>query len=881
MVSSPRFPHSRCSVISGIFSDSKESTNDDYDFGRGSPSSGRSQSSVNCTPYLIPPSSCTVDRSGPQTRSETDSCEKLFFSPGEIGSFPVTDELPDKAMDDEGADMEFSTPTVMMKAERGEEGDQLYGNTDGVNEEKLDSATDNDVVTRTPVLTRQSSAKMRNAKAEDTSEVDQPMGISSFVKAALYGQRGEKFRLFWLPNYEVSSLMRVPSIAQLSDTRRDSAERLYMVYTAGGMDILQDVSDIAGVERRPFETPFVVLYSYSFKSMYFKVVGKMVESCSTVTFENDGDSTKIVNEEDDDDEVEVTSRSKSKGAAPTAGYAFYRSCLYGLDDRKKPMRIKVSVRSIKDSELDLRAASASNEEASHYRAALNSRVAENDSESKNSLQSALLESLSRNDMRSSKDLASSRSLDSIQFDGGVPSSAEGSNKQVVKGKRRGTWVYATTIDHDEGGDEMVHGLPAVLLAELRWLLRLEDTSTLSQCNVSMVNPRIEAMIKQNFELYDRDEQQLTSNVKRDLVEVTTKEPDSLAMYNIGDHVVSEGDILTVRFRTLYRGYSEEDTMKVYSKKAIELFFETLSSLNLDGVTDLTMDIAQFCPNVFWNLALTGDFEGSLKRMVPNMVGNTRKRRRNAAKADSPVITSNRILPVAKSNYSPVFDNNFVIMQNLLERDAQKKIAHLDKIREQQRDLNGMLLRNTVSKYLDADELISTVMDADGFMLKSMQGLTAAQRNVVYKTYLKRGLFAPVRLDYIPAKGRAVFAAYDITKGDFVVEYKGQIITEKVAKIRDQKYDKSRSYKGSFVFYFRIHTKRYCIDATEEDITFGPARLINHSRRNPNVVPKALEIDGCPRLFFVAKRDIKSGEELLIDYGERDPSVIKDNPWLMD
>lgn len=59
-----------------------------------------------------------------------------------------------------------------------------------------------------------------------------------------------------------------------------------------------------------------------------------------------------------------------------------------------------------------------------------------------------------------------------------------------------------------------------------------------------------------------------------------------------------------------------------------------------------------------------------------------------------------------------------------------------------------------------------------------------------------------------------------------------------------------------MFYFKVKTKRYCIDATEEDIMFGPARLINHSRKNPNVVPKALEIDGCPRLFFVAKRNIK-------------------------
>ncbi|CDJ31562.1 SET domain-containing protein, putative [Eimeria mitis] len=73
-----------------------------------------------------------------------------------------------------------------------------------------------------------------------------------------------------------------------------------------------------------------------------------------------------------------------------------------------------------------------------------------------------------------------------------------------------------------------------------------------------------------------------------------------------------------------------------------------------------------------------------------------------------------------------------------------------------------------------------------------------------------------------------------------------------------------------------------IDATEERIEFGPARLINHSRKNPNLKPKAEAVDGDAndlRLFFVALRDIHEGEELLVDYGERDPEALKQNPWL--
>ncbi|GIX66228.1 SET domain containing protein [Babesia caballi] len=818
-----------------------------------------------------------MDRTPGATRSHED-CNRHGLSPRTDPGTPTLAARPSvhRAASDPGVVSDCSptgrdqmTPISVSMLARMNLNQRRYAKIEVLHDRTLESLPDNDVSTCTPVLTRMAAEKRRKGDGHDPQDVDPSFDISSFVKSSRYGLHGQKFRLFWLPNTEVSSLMRVPSIAELSKTQGASTERLYLVYTPGGMDVLQDVSHIPGVERRPFQTPFVVLYSYSFKSMYFKVVARVVGSCCSITFGDDGEPATVAPEEEPVEEE--PSRRRPRPQLATTGYAFYRSYLYGIDDGAKSLHIRMSLRNVKDSDLDMRATSIKDEENSRPRLSANLRTPHNESEIKNDIDNTDSAHVTRSASRLRAELALAPSLDSLHFDGGVPSRTGSTDDLSWTTTRHGKWIYAPTNDHEEESDEVAYGLPIVLLTELKRLLGIEQLATAPQCNLSMVNQRMEAMIKRNFELYDMENQQLTANVKRDLKTVADKEQNSQAMFVIGDRVLNVGDLVVVKFPTFYRGYSEEERVKIYPTEVIIHFFDLLEGLSAEGPTDLTIALAQYCPNIFWNLTFCGDLDGALRRMAPNVYGNVRKRRRAAARNDSPVTTVRSMASIARPNHTPVFDNNFVIMQNLFERDAQTKIARLEKIHDQQRDPNGKFLRCKVSKYLDSDQLIETVMDADGFLLKSMQALTPAQKNVVYQTCLRRGIYAPIRLDYLPVKGRAVFAAYDIGKDEFVVEYKGQIITEKLAKFRDRKYDNSRSHKGSFVFYFRVQAKRYCIDATEEDIKFGPARLINHSRKNPNVLPKALEIDGCPRLFFVAKRDIKCGEELLIDYGERDPS----------
>ena len=129
---------------------------------------------------------------------------------------------------------------------------------------------------------------------------------------------------------------------------------------------------------------------------------------------------------------------------------------------------------------------------------------------------------------------------------------------------------------------------------------------------------------------------------------------------------------------------------------------------------------------------------------------------------------------------------------------------------------------------------------------------------------------------IPEKGRGIFATQDFSKGDFIVEYAGDLINLKEAKEREGEYSMDLS-KGCYMYYFKANNKQYCIDATKETGRLG--RLVNHSRLAPNLQTKVVLFRETPRLILIAKRDVKAGEELLYDYGDRSKKSLEAHPWL--
>jgi len=128
------------------------------------------------------------------------------------------------------------------------------------------------------------------------------------------------------------------------------------------------------------------------------------------------------------------------------------------------------------------------------------------------------------------------------------------------------------------------------------------------------------------------------------------------------------------------------------------------------------------------------------------------------------------------------------------------------------------------------------------------------------------------------KGRyGVFSRKPIDKGSFICEYAGDLINRREAEKRNIIYEEQS--RGSYMFYFNFKNKGYCLDATEPSSRLG--RLVNHSRKKPNCKMEIFVHQNKPYLILTAIRDIKPNEEILYDYGERDKTVIKENPWLED
>ena len=63
----------------------------------------------------------------------------------------------------------------------------------------------------------------------------------------------------------------------------------------------------------------------------------------------------------------------------------------------------------------------------------------------------------------------------------------------------------------------------------------------------------------------------------------------------------------------------------------------------------------------------------------------------------------------------------------------------------------------------------------------------------------------------------------------------------------------------------------------EDGSFG--RLINHSSDSPNLTMEIVTLDSQPVVVFIALEDIRAGQEIQYNYGEKRKAVLNDNPWL--
>jgi SET domain-containing protein len=142
---------------------------------------------------------------------------------------------------------------------------------------------------------------------------------------------------------------------------------------------------------------------------------------------------------------------------------------------------------------------------------------------------------------------------------------------------------------------------------------------------------------------------------------------------------------------------------------------------------------------------------------------------------------------------------------------------------------------------------------------------------------------PVRLTIkeTAGMGEGVFACSEIPSGTECCEYEGKLIfigkKPRRGKFPPDVDEHTKSGNFSYFLKSKKTSDVYCIDANEST---GFGRKINHSKKLRNVKTEIVEANiGHPRLFFRAIRDIKIGEQLFYDYGERDREILRNFPWL--
>lgn len=109
----------------------------------------------------------------------------------------------------------------------------------------------------------------------------------------------------------------------------------------------------------------------------------------------------------------------------------------------------------------------------------------------------------------------------------------------------------------------------------------------------------------------------------------------------------------------------------------------------------------------------------------------------------------------------------------------------------------------------------------------------------------------LRLGRSTIHGWGLFSEAKVAANDMVIEFVGEVISQRVSEKREKKYLES-GLGSSYLFSLN---NGFVVDGTKRG---NISRFINHSC-SPNVASKIRDVDGSPRIFFFASTDIEAGE----------------------
>ncbi|XP_073442214.1 N-lysine methyltransferase KMT5A isoform X2 [Dendrobates tinctorius] len=213
-------------------------------------------------------------------------------------------------------------------------------------------------------------------------------------------------------------------------------------------------------------------------------------------------------------------------------------------------------------------------------------------------------------------------------------------------------------------------------------------------------------------------------------------------------------------------------------------------------------------------------------------------------------------------------------QSVPETHKKSSLPLADKTSELQKMVKAKPNRRKVQGTKSPNKKVTDYFPVRRSCRKSKKELETEEKQRIDELILN-GTEEGMKVDVIAGKGRGVIATQNFQRGEFVVEYHGDLIETTDAKRREALYAQD-SATGCYMYYFQYLNKTYCVDATKETNRLG--RLINHSKTG-NCHTKLHDINNIPHLILIASRDIKAGEELLYDYGDRSKSSIEAHPWL--
>ncbi|XBH91652.1 hypothetical protein VPH35_082979 [Triticum aestivum] len=144
----------------------------------------------------------------------------------------------------------------------------------------------------------------------------------------------------------------------------------------------------------------------------------------------------------------------------------------------------------------------------------------------------------------------------------------------------------------------------------------------------------------------------------------------------------------------------------------------------------------------------------------------------------------------------------------------------------------------------------------GMLFSCCSSNCKCENDCANKSFQLRPLFK-TKLIKTEKCGFGLIAEDEIKKGEFVIEYVGEVIDDRTCEERLWKMKRQR-YTN---FYLCEVSSNMVIDATNKG---NKSRFINHSCE-PNTEMQKWTVDGETRVGIFALRDIEKGEELTYDY----------------